>query len=245
MVKVLVPLAIRKDQSDYHFPIHFIRSSYLNKLKRYRLMPFFVTTFMTPTMIKEAMSQASGLFLTGGADIDPALYQTTPHHKTKAHEKERDKLEIFLVKQAVKEKKPTLGICRGVQLMNVALGGTLVQHLPEAVPNENHGSKSYQALKTNQTHSVKISTKSRLYQTVGKKQIQVKSHHHQAVKKLGKDLKAVGFSPAGVVEAVEFLDPDFFFLGVQSHPETQDWGDLEAIFAEFAQAVKKYQKQSK
>jgi putative glutamine amidotransferase len=158
-----------------------------------------------------------GLLLAGGADIDPSLYGASRHAKTVNTRLERDEAEVALCLRALALDMPVLGICRGMQLLNVALGGTLVQHLPDDVGHTDHR----RALGSfdNADHDVRLAPSSLAARACGDRVVSTKSHHHQAVDALGDGVVASGWSVLdGLVEAIE-LPGARWALGVQWHPE--------------------------
>jgi putative glutamine amidotransferase len=174
--------------------------------------------------IESAVSRLDGLIISGGPDIEPGRYgqQAGPH--TTIVRPERDEAEIALFRAARAAGAPVLGICRGMQLMNVALGGTLVQHLPDAVGHEGHSPTPG----TMAEHKVTVGqsgSRSRLAGILGEGARVVPAHHHQGIERLGDGLVATAWAEDGTVEAVE-LD-GVFAIGVQWHPEA---GNDPAIF---------------
>ncbi len=171
----------------------------------------------------EILEPFDGLMLVGGGDVDPALYGAKPDAEhTYGVEPDRDRLEIDLLLAADRLRMPTLAICRGMQIMNVAFGGTLRQHLPDVPGMLEHG---VPVADTISTHDVTPVRGSRLTATTKSGVLSCSSHHHQGVDRLGDDLVATGHSPDGLVEAIERRenDPDDvelpWVLGVQWHPE--------------------------
>jgi putative glutamine amidotransferase len=161
------------------------------------------------------LDRIDALLLAGGSDIDPSAYEATPHPETKGSRPERDRFEIALTRGALTRGMPLLGVCRGMQLLNVALGGTLIQHLPEAVGHEQHrhtpGSFG--------DHQVRLQPGSLAARAAGAEHLSVKSHHHQGVDQLGEGLNESGWSePEDLIEAIELPGPAFA-LGVLWHPE--------------------------
>jgi putative glutamine amidotransferase len=174
----------------------------------------------------------------GGGDIDPHAYGASLHSETKIEDVRRDALEILLAQRAEKDKKPILGICRGHQVMAVAGGGSLIQHVPEIAPGESHAVKAYAHLRNEGTgHSVILTPESRIAAVLQKTKIQVTSGHHQAVKDPGAGMRIVGYSPGGIPEIIESTEERFAY-GVQCHPEAEDVKDLEPLFAAFGEAVR-------
>jgi putative glutamine amidotransferase len=159
-----------------------------------------------------------GLILSGGADLDPASYGADPHPATDPPRPERDRFELALARGAVERDLPLLGICRGMQTLNVALGGTLVQHLPDLVGSDRHRAQ----LGAFGEHEVRLEPGSLAARASGAERLTVKSHHHQGVAELGEGLVASGFSePDRVIEAIE-LPERHFALGVLWHCEEDE-----------------------
>jgi putative glutamine amidotransferase len=158
-----------------------------------------------------------GLMLAGGADIDPASYGAAPHPKTSGTVPERDAFEIALVRRAIEQDMPVLGICRGMQLLNVAFGGTLLQHLPERFGHHEH--RRVVGSFDGADHEVELSEGTLALRVVGEARHATKSHHHQGIDRLGEGLQISGVSAMdGLPEAIERPGASFV-LGVQWHPE--------------------------
>jgi putative glutamine amidotransferase len=155
-----------------------------------------------------------GIVMTGGPDVDPKRYGGKPHPEVYGVDPERDKSEFALVQAIFEQKKPALCICRGLQVLNVALGGTLIEHLPDEVDDRiiHRGSTEYQS------HDVDVVPSSRLARIVGAGKLASPSWHHQAIRKLAPHLTAVARSADGVIEAVEHDEHDEL-IAVQWHPE--------------------------
>jgi len=184
------------------------------------------------------LDSVRGLVLTGGEDVDPAHFGAKRHPATGPANDLRDSIELALAKEAAARRMPTLAICRGVQVLNVALGGTLVQDIPSELKSRiEHDAESE---RSSRVHEVSIDSESRLAGIVGSRQITTNSFHHQAVDHLASGLCTVAKSPDGVVEAVECADRAWWAVGVQWHPEEltgtpEDWD--RKLFAAFANAV--------
>lgn len=158
------------------------------------------------------LARFDGLLLLGGGDVDPVRYGAVPRPEVYGVSKVRDSFEIALVRAGVDMGIPILAVCRGVQLLNVALGGTLEQHIPERSDAIEHGS-GYQW----ERHTVALAEGSLAARTMKVSVAECSSHHHQAIDTLGDGLSAAGWAPDRVVEAVEMKDG--WVLGVQWHPE--------------------------
>jgi putative glutamine amidotransferase len=157
------------------------------------------------------------LILAGGADVDPLAYGAQRHRCTTGTRPERDAAEIPLAVRAVERDLPVLGICRGMQLLNVALGGTLIQHLPDDVGHGDH--RRHLGSFDGADHDVRLAPGSLAAQVCGELTHATKSHHHQGVDQLGEGLVASGWSVLDdLVEAIEAPDA-YWVLGVQWHPE--------------------------
>jgi putative glutamine amidotransferase len=168
----------------------------------------------------QLLGMIDGLVLAGGADIDPASYGEQQHEATTGTVPERDAFEIALVRGAIERDLPVLGICRGMQLINVALGGTLLQHLPERFGHHEH--RRVVGSFDGADHDVEIREGTLAMRVVGERRHATKSHHHQGVDRLGEGLEVSGTSAMdGLPEAIELAGARFV-LGVQWHPEADE-----------------------
>jgi putative glutamine amidotransferase len=176
------------------------------------------------------LDRVDALLLAGGADIDPASYGAEPHVETKNTWPDRDRFELALARRALERDLPVLGICRGMQLLNVALGGTLLQHLPEAIGHEDHRT----AAGTFSKHHVRLDPESLACSAAGLEGFVVWSHHHQGVDRLGEGLEVSGWSQEDdLPEAIE-LPGRRFALGVIWHPEEDEASNVIAALVEAA-----------
>jgi len=171
--------------------------------------------------VPEALEALSALVLSGGGDVDPIHYGGVRHEAVYGVSEERDRFELALARAALERRLPILCVCRGMQLLNVALGGNLVEHIPDHYGDEiQHRHQEHMPC----THAVRVEAKSRLAEILGTTDLDVRSWHHQSVGKLGTGLRAVAWSPDGVIEAIESND-HAFLVGVQWHPEMDALGD--------------------
>lgn len=172
------------------------------------------------------LSGFDGLLLIGGGDVDPARYGAVADPHTGGVDDDRDRFELAVAALALRGGIPTLAVCRGLQVLNVAAGGTLLQHVPDAVDLD-HGRDG------DAFHSVTVAEGTRLAAVCGTEVRRCASHHHQAIDRLGAGLVAVGHSDDGLVEAVEPTDSRRWVLGVQWHPERTAADDPvhQALFA--------------
>jgi putative glutamine amidotransferase len=177
---------------------------------------------------EQVLAVIDGLMLTGGADIDPASYGAQPHAETVDTVPERDAFEIALARAAIERDLPVLGICRGMQLINVARGGTLVQHLPEHLGHQEH--RRVLGSFDGSDHEVLLSEGSLAARAAGELAHATKSHHHQGIDRLGEGLLVSGVSILDQLpEAVELPDRRFV-LGVQWHPEADPASSVIGAF---------------
>jgi putative glutamine amidotransferase len=190
-----------------------------------------------PLLVKrpgELLELLDGLLLAGGADIDPALYGQAAHAETQETVPERDAFEIALTRGAIERDIPVLGICRGMQLINIALGGSLTQHLPEHLGHEEH--RKVIGSFDGSDHDVELLDGTLAMRVIGARRHATKSHHHQGVERIGDGLLVSATASAdGLVEAVELPDRSFV-LGVQWHPEADETSPVIAGFVAAAQA---------
>jgi gamma-glutamyl-gamma-aminobutyrate hydrolase PuuD len=181
--------------------------------------------------IGETLDALDGLVFTGGPDLDPALYDSEPHPETNNVRPERDRAEIALLTAALERDLPVLAICRGSQVLNVALGGDLEQHVPDLVGHDGH--KEVPGVFSR--HPVAVEPGSKLHAIVGDN-VDVSSHHHQGYGRLGEGLEVVARADDGTVEALEARDRAFA-LGVLWHPED---GDDLRLFEELVSSAREH-----
>jgi putative glutamine amidotransferase len=184
----------------------------------------------------EMLDRVDALILAGGHDVDPAQYGAEPHPATNGTVPDRDRVEIALARRAVERDMPLLGICRGMQVLNVAFGGTLDQHLPETLGHEEHRRKPGTFVGSD--HEVRLTPGSRAALAAGEEEHNTKSHHHQAVDAVGDGLIVTGHSTIDELpEAIE-LPSCRFVLGVQWHPEADDGSRVIGALVEEARAYR-------
>jgi putative glutamine amidotransferase len=183
------------------------------------------------------LGRLDGLILSGGGDVDPARYGAVRSDATGPANPARDEAELALARQALAARLPLLGICRGLQVINVALGGTLHQHLPDLVGHDGHSPE----VAGYGTHKVSVAAGSQLSAVLGRTDAAVPTHHHQAIDQLGTGLVATAWTDDGVIEAVEFAATEAgsaagrFMLAVQWHPEA---GDNLSLFTSLIEAAR-------
>lgn len=195
-------------------------------------IPIIIPLLADIENVKILLEGLNGVLLSGGGDISPNEYNQQPSDTLKSVNPFRDRQEIEIVNHIINyNNKPLLGICRGMQIINVALGGDLYQDLESEGFRRHLLNKNPRNYKT---HNVNLHEKSFLSEIFNKNKIGVNSFHHQAVKNLGRYLKAIAFSEDNVIEAVEYIDEYRFILGVQWHPEEMfDEEGQQNIFRKF------------
>ncbi|WP_066066779.1 gamma-glutamyl-gamma-aminobutyrate hydrolase family protein [Neobacillus soli] len=198
-----------------------------------------VLPFINAETSLETLQLCDGIILSGGEDVDPKFYGEDPHQHLGSTMPERDLAEIAIVKYALENNIPLLAICKGIQLLNVALGGTLIQDIPSQVKESIQHSQKID--RSRDSHWVTVSKDSKLFQIIGSDRVRVNSLHHQAIDKLASDLRIAAQSSDGIIEAVEYAHPTKFTIGVQWHPESMASTDkkMNNLFAEFIKSSTK------
>ncbi len=195
-----------------------VRFTYVDAVVNAGGIPVLIPLTRDSLAAAEVINKVDGLILSGGEDVYPFFYGEEPAGALGGVNYERDRSDMWLLQTAVKLNKPVLGICRGEQLTNVTMGGTLYQDLPSQFPNRpvlQHGQRSSGTLPI---HHVNVVKDSHLYEIMQQEQLAVNSFHHQAVKDVAPGFKVVATAPDGVIEAIEGF-PQYNILAVQWHPE--------------------------
>jgi putative glutamine amidotransferase len=229
-----------------------LSANYVRSLEGAGLVPVVIPPLTNPSAAEEILGVVGGLLLTGGEDVDPARYGAPPHPALGETNAARDATEVALLTAARARSVPVLAICRGIQILNVALGGTLVQDLaterpsgvrhdlPHDLPHDTPHDLQHDHAE--RTHDVTIAADSKLAAATGTASMAVNSYHHQAVDRLGRGLRVTATSSDGVIEGAEMEDPAWWVLAVQWHPEdlTSDaraWD--RGIFRAFADEIRR------
>ena len=182
-------------------------------------------------LLKDIVTRIHGLLLPGSRDMDPKHYNEEPHPKLRPIEDQRTESELKILDEALSGKKPILGICGGMQLINVFMGGSLYQDIDSQIPD---------ALchKSGSIHDIYVEENTNLRKIIGHKSFSSKSYHHQSVKALGDGLRVCAKSQDNVIEGIEFHNS--FILGVQWHPEREENETSDKIFKAFIEECKKW-----
>jgi putative glutamine amidotransferase len=226
--RILIPIPIQDDERRRFT----MGKNYIGSVIASGGVPVLVPTALDSATVRELYDAADGVLLTGGADVDPALFGETQHPSTEGIDADRDRVEIDVTRWALADDKPLFAICRGIQVVNVALGGSLIQDIPSQFETDLvHAGSSIKAARDQVLHSVRSAPGSKLEAIIGAGEVGVNSFHHQSVKALAPGLALTALSPDEIVEAVEHPGKRFF-LGVQWHPEEMAAGrsDMMALF---------------
>jgi putative glutamine amidotransferase len=193
--------------------------------------------------LREIYERLDGLLIPGGVDLDPATFGEDRHPKLGAIDPARDRVELQLTRWAIEDRKPVLGLCRGIQVINVSLGGTLYQDIaaqvPSAIKHDYFPTAGYE--RDHLAHDVELAPGTRIREALERGRIRVNSMHHQGIKDLAPALVPSGVAPDGLVEAVE-RDSDHFMVGVQWHPEVFEMTDPHTrhLFHEFVTQARRF-----
>lgn len=215
--------------ADFHC---YVNQDYVNAIKKGGGIPLIIPVQQDKDDIFELVNQVDGLLLMGGDDIDPLLYNENPIRQLGMIMRDVDDFYLKCIECADVLKKPTLGVCRGLQMLNVAYGGNLYQDLPSQKKNVMKHDQN--TLKYYPTHSIHIEKGNALYELFGET-LMVNSYHHQAIKDIAKDFQVIATAQDGVIEAIE-KTANTYMLGVQWHPEmmlSQDNPDMLKLMKYF------------
>jgi putative glutamine amidotransferase len=214
--------------------------SYVDAVIRAEAAPLLIPFVTDPDRLRLLFDRVDGLLLPGGGDVDPARYGESPHEKSANISPARDEVELTLARWAMDEGKPLLAICRGIQVLNVALGGSLYQDIEAQAPGAGKHDWFPGYSRDHRPHTVAVAPGSRLARILGASEQAVNSLHHQALKEIAPDLTVVARAPDGIVEAVEAGDHPFA-LAVQWHPEELASADprAQALFDAFVESCRR------
>ncbi len=216
VVGILCSTSLKTDTTPAR---HYLNRAYVSALENAGATPIILPVTSNLDIANSYLGIVDGILLSGGLDVEPSLYGAAPHPNLGELDTCRDETEMPLIKAALEQDMPLFAICRGLQALNVARGGTLYQDIPSELPSELHHLQSEVGFSRDAlTHKVVIDANTRLRSIVGDSDMMTNSFHHQALQKIGDGLLVTAHSTDGIVEAVE--DPNCNFLvGVQFHPE--------------------------
>jgi putative glutamine amidotransferase len=233
----LVGLTIARTMSEYGYSMMTVVEAYVQAIVRAGALPLLIPLGMPPEYYDEITRRVDGVLFTGGGDAHPDLYGSQHHPLVDHVDPDRDRVEVHLLKAVIEKEMPFLGICRGLQIVNVALGGTLFEDILDQRPASLRHDWSSDMPRDYLAHMVQINLNSSIGQILGQTDVSVNSLHHQGIKALAPDLTATALAPDGLIEAFEL--PGYRFgLAVQWHPE---WLPREAamdgLFRAFVDAM--------
>jgi putative glutamine amidotransferase len=221
-----------------HRPTFALGRQYVGAVQAAGGLPVVIPPTLDEDELHELFARLDGLLLPGGGDIDPANFHEPMHPATKEISADRDHAELALARWALAKDKPVLAICRGIQVMNVSAGGTLVQDIPSQIPNALPHRYSGDTPRDFIAHTVRVDAGTRLASILGTTEIATNSWHHQSCKEPGRGIVYTAWSPDGVVEAAEMLGHRFA-VAVQWHPEEMfhNRADMLALFRALVEAA--------
>lgn len=234
----VVGVTTMRSKNQYGTLISSLAAAYVEALSQAGVCPLLIPNQMPLEAVDELLEGLDGVLFTGGGDLGADFFHEKDHSLVRGVERDRDQLELRMLERVVEKGKPFMGICRGQQLINIGLGGTLYADIAEQVP----GAKKHDYFpdweRDYLAHTVSVEADSRLASILGSSSNQVNSLHHQAIDRLAPDLAATAHAPDGIIEAVELTDYPFG-LAVQWHPE---WLTAHAamrdLFTAFAEATR-------
>ena len=234
--------AERRDPTPFQF--EWLENDYARLVAQAGGTPIFVSSECPPDRVKAIIDCCDGLLLTGGEDVHPRYFKEEDTVKNLYLNENRDAVEFAAIAAADERNLPILGICRGIQVLNVARGGTLYQDLEQQYDRKPRDHSRGKPGLVVQAHNIDLTESCRISRALGKAKLMGATSHHQAINTLGKGLKVVGHAPEdGVIEAVE-EDSERFVVGVQWHPERRaDDEETVKLFGAFVDACRVHMKQ--
>jgi len=235
----IIGLTTSRTRNRSKLPQFCMGESYTSSLVKAGACPVIIPLGLSDEAVEALLSRLDGILFTGGGDVHPQYYNSSLHPLVSEIDTDRDQLEIRLIDRAVQAGLPFLGICRGIQVINISLGGTLYEDLLDQRPNSTEHQFSSGYPRDYLAHPVQVHDNSRLARILGSTKVEVNSLHHQGINRLAPGLQATALAPDGLVEALELPDHPFG-LAVQWHPEClQAYPSMQALFHAFVQAAAK------
>jgi putative glutamine amidotransferase len=238
MPKPLIGVTTRNGKDPDGHPTTALQHTYTNAVVQAGGLPLLIPSMLAEEDFLALYSRIDGILFTGGGDVSLEYFKGEDHPRIGEVDRLRDITEISLLRASIKDGKPILGICRGMQVMNVALGGTLYTHLYDQLPGAlDHAYPG--DLRRVLVHPVQIDSSSRSAQIFGETRLQVNSLHHQGIKDLAPGVRAVGYAPDGLAELVE-LEGHPYAVAAQWHPEwLTDQPSMRRLFKSFVDAARR------
>jgi putative glutamine amidotransferase len=238
MSKPLIGITTRNGKDPDGHPLTALQHTYTRAIVQAGGLPILIPSMLAEEDFLDLYSHVAGILFTGGGDVALEYFNGADHPRIGEVDNERDATEISLMRAAVHDGKPVLGICRGVQVMNVALGGTLYTHIPDQLKGAlDHAYPG--DLRRVLVHPVNVDGTSRSAEIFGETLLNVNSLHHQGLKDIAPSLRATGYAPDGLVEVVE-MPGHPYAVSVQWHPEwITDQIPMQRLFKSFVDAAGK------
>ncbi len=232
MSKPIIGLTATRIPNKDNLPTFAVNWPYALSVSMASGLPILIPNNLSDEDLDQLLERLDGVLFTGGYDIEPERYGSQPHPKVELVDKSRDRVECRLVEATIAARKPFLGICRGMQVINIALGGTLYEDLAEQF-NSNISHDNHNKPRDYMAHGIRVERATLLSEIIPCNQTQVNSLHHEGVRQLADGLVASATSPDGLVEALE-VPAVRFGLAVQWHPEElQEFAGMRRLFQEF------------
>ena len=236
MQKPLIGITAGHSKNKFGLPIIHLLRTYVDATIAAGGVPVIIPSELSATDWKILYTKLDGVIFSGGADMDPKTFNGEEHPTVSNVDHERDALEIAIAKQVVDDEKPFLAICRGFQVLNVALGGTLYTHICDQFGNEIQHDSNRELSRDYLAHEVKVDEDTRLAEILGEPILKVNSWHHQGVKEIAPILEVTAHSPDGLVEGME-IPAHPYAIAVQWHPEWMPEDPaMRNLFATFVEA---------
>jgi putative glutamine amidotransferase len=228
----------KRVSQDKPIDVYGLMPAYTEALSAAGGIPLLIPLGLNEEDLCTIFERIDGLMLPGGGDVEPDAYNGQRHDTLWGIDPERDRTEFFLVRTAIEQRKPMLAICRGIQVFNVAMGGTLWADIPGLVPDAIKHDPPNGRPRNHLVHKVAVIHDSVLAKALGATEVWVNSLHHQAIRDLAPSLEPTATAPDGLIEAVEMTEHPFA-LGVQWHPENlvQDDPMMRSLFKGFVDAA--------
>jgi putative glutamine amidotransferase len=233
----LIGITTHRQKNDQGFPLFSLAEAYVQAIVQAGGTPVLVPLGLPEDQLETLFSRLDGILFSGGGDIDPDRFGAASHPEIDGVDADRDRVEFRLILDAIQAKKAFLGICRGIQVINVALGGTLYTHVPEQILDSVHPPYVKARPRNILAHEILLKPGSRLAEILGHTSLMVNSLHHQGIARLASGFMATAHATDGLIEGIEIKDHPFG-LAVQWHPEWltehQPMRDLFKAFVEAA-----------
>jgi len=220
MAKKIVGITCSTQEADEKSGARqYLNQAYVRAIEQAGGIPVILPVTTEPDAIARFLSVVDGILLSGGVDVSPSVYKASPHPKLGSVDADRDATEIPLIQEALVHDVPIFAICRGIQTLNVAMGGTLFQHLPDEHPSPIEHQQGNRGMARHEfVHDIEIESGSRLHKIIGAESMNVNSFHHQAVQTLAEGLTITARASDGIIEAAE-SQQHRYVVAVQFHPE--------------------------